>query len=123
MGTRLATVCADLLTYFADRSRAVFGFEHPPVHDPVAVAAVIDPSIVRTVAAPVAGELTGSQTPRPLWGGLVHPPRPHPSPRAGPRRRCFLAAAQSGGTRSHPAAPGAASVDRVIGRRIGGTST
>jgi len=40
----------------------VLGFEHPPVHDPIAVAGVIDPAIVRTVAAPVAVELTGTYT-------------------------------------------------------------
>src|SRR3954462_10995866 len=62
LGTRLGTICADLMTFFASTYRRVFGFEHPPVHDPIAVAAVIDPSIVRTVAAPVAVELTGTHT-------------------------------------------------------------
>jgi len=62
MGTRLGTICADLMTFFASTYHRVFGFEHPPVHDPIAVAAVIDPSIVRTVAAPVAVELTGTYT-------------------------------------------------------------
>ena len=32
------------------------------MHDPIAVACVLDPSIVRTVAAPVAVELTGTYT-------------------------------------------------------------
>ena len=40
----------------------MFGFADPPVHDPIAVAAVIDPAIVRTVAAPVSVELTGTYT-------------------------------------------------------------
>ena len=62
MGTRLGTVCADLMTFFASTYLRVFGFAHPPVHDPLAVAAVIDASIVRTVAAPVAVELTGTYT-------------------------------------------------------------
>ena len=62
LGTRLGTVCADLMTFFAGTYRRVFGFEHPPVHDPIAVAAVLDPSIVRTVAAPVAVELAGAFT-------------------------------------------------------------
>jgi purine nucleosidase len=62
LGTRLGVTCAELMTFFADAYRRVFGFEDPPVHDPVAVAAVIDPSIVRTVAAPVAVELTGTYT-------------------------------------------------------------
>jgi purine nucleosidase/pyrimidine-specific ribonucleoside hydrolase len=62
MGSRLGTVCAELMTFFAGTYRRVFGFEHPPVHDPIAVAAVIEPSILRTVATPVAVELTGTHT-------------------------------------------------------------
>ena len=62
IGTRLGTMCAELMTFFASTYHRVFGFEHPPVHDPIAVAAVIDPSILRTVAAPVAVELTGTYT-------------------------------------------------------------
>ena len=62
LGTRLGGVCADLMTFFASTYHRVFGFEHPPVHDAIAVASVIDPSIVRTVAAPVAVELTGTHT-------------------------------------------------------------
>ncbi|MEU4240703.1 nucleoside hydrolase [Actinoplanes sp. NPDC026619] len=62
MGTRLGTICAELMTFFASTYRREFGFEHPPVHDPIAVAAVIDPSIIQTVAAPVAVELTGTHT-------------------------------------------------------------
>ncbi|GAA0476427.1 pyrimidine-specific ribonucleoside hydrolase RihA [Paractinoplanes deccanensis] len=62
LGTRLGTVCAELMTFFASTYHRVFGFAHPPVHDPIAVAAVIDPSIVHTVAAPVAVELTGAHT-------------------------------------------------------------
>ena len=62
LGTRLGAVCADLMTFFASAYLRVFGFEHPPVHDPVAVACVIDPSVVRTVAVPVTVELTGTYT-------------------------------------------------------------
>jgi purine nucleosidase/pyrimidine-specific ribonucleoside hydrolase len=62
LGTRLGGICADLMTFFASTYRREFGFEHPPVHDAVAVAGVIDPSIVRTVAAPVTVELTGTHT-------------------------------------------------------------
>jgi purine nucleosidase/pyrimidine-specific ribonucleoside hydrolase len=50
------------MTFFASTYHRVFGFEHPPVHDPIAVAGVIDPSLLRTVAAPVAIELTGTHT-------------------------------------------------------------
>ncbi|MBM2617880.1 nucleoside hydrolase [Actinoplanes sp. LDG1-06] len=62
LGTRLGTVCAELMTFFASTYRREFGFDHPPVHDPIAVAAVIDPALVETVAAPVAVELTGTLT-------------------------------------------------------------
>ena len=62
MGTRLGVICAELMTFFASTYRRVFGFEHPPVHDPIAVAAVLEPAMVRTVAVPVAVELAGAYT-------------------------------------------------------------
>ena len=42
----VATFAADLLVFFADTYKNVFGFPAPPVHDPCAVAAVIDASII-----------------------------------------------------------------------------
>ncbi|MFF5082425.1 nucleoside hydrolase [Actinoplanes sp. NPDC000266] len=62
MGTPIGAVCAELMTFFAGTYRQVFGFDHPPVHDPIAVAAVADPSILRTAAVPVAVELSGTHT-------------------------------------------------------------
>lgn len=62
LGTPLGVVCAELMTFFAGTYRHVFGFDHPPVHDPVAVAHVIHPAIVRTVHASVSVELTGTYT-------------------------------------------------------------
>ncbi|MFG1605002.1 nucleoside hydrolase [Actinoplanes sp. NPDC049265] len=62
IGTRLGDVCADLMVFFAGAYLRTFGIPHPPVHDPIAVAAVIDPSLVRTVTAPVAVELAGAYT-------------------------------------------------------------
>ncbi|GIF75117.1 pyrimidine-specific ribonucleoside hydrolase RihA [Asanoa siamensis] len=62
MGTRVGTVCAELMTFFASAYERVFGLPHPPVHDPIAIATVIDAAIVRTVAAPVAVELAGAHT-------------------------------------------------------------
>ncbi|MBU2663894.1 nucleoside hydrolase [Actinoplanes bogorensis] len=62
LGTTPGRVSAELMTFFAGAYRRTFGFEHPPVHDPVAVALVLDPTIVTTVAAPVAIELTGTHT-------------------------------------------------------------
>ena len=62
IGTPLARVCHELLTYFSDAYRTYFGFESPPVHDPVAVAAVIDPTIVAVRPLNVEIELTGTYT-------------------------------------------------------------
>ena len=44
----LAHVCVELLGFFAETYLRVFGFAAPAVHDPCAVAWVIDPSIVPT---------------------------------------------------------------------------
>jgi purine nucleosidase len=62
LGTELAAVCVDLLTFFADAYRDVFGLPAPPLHDPIAVARVIAPDAVRCVRAPVAVELAGRYT-------------------------------------------------------------
>ena len=62
LGTPLAGICVELLTFFAGSYRRVFGFDAPPLHDPVAVARVIDPTVVTTVEANVAVELTGMHT-------------------------------------------------------------
>jgi inosine-uridine nucleoside N-ribohydrolase len=62
----VANFAADLLLFFAERYRTVFGFAAPPVHDPCAVARVIDPEIVPTsfihVDIEVNGELTAGRT-------------------------------------------------------------
>jgi purine nucleosidase/pyrimidine-specific ribonucleoside hydrolase len=62
LGTPLAGICVELLTFFAGSYRRVFGFDAPPLHDPVAVARVIDPTVVTTVEANVAVELAGTHT-------------------------------------------------------------
>ena len=62
LDTPLARICVGLLSFFADSYRRVFGFAAPPLHDPVAVARVIDPAIVTTVQANVTVELAGSFT-------------------------------------------------------------
>lgn len=59
---RVAGVCVDLLTFYGNRYRQLLGFEGPPLHDPVAVAAVIDPGVVTTAAVPLAIELRGEHT-------------------------------------------------------------
>jgi inosine-uridine nucleoside N-ribohydrolase len=48
----VASFAADLLIFFGDTYRNVFGFPAPPVHDPCAVAAVIDPDILQAHIRP-----------------------------------------------------------------------
>ncbi|MFE6845288.1 nucleoside hydrolase [Streptomyces sp. NPDC057686] len=62
LDTGLGRVCAELLTFFASTYRALWGFQDPPLHDPVAVARVIDPGIVHCVEANVVVELQGRYT-------------------------------------------------------------
>jgi inosine-uridine nucleoside N-ribohydrolase len=61
-GRTVANVVADLLVFFADTYRNVFGFSSPPVHDPCAVAAIIEPDILRTHAMHVEIETGGQWT-------------------------------------------------------------
>ena len=61
VGTAPARFVRRLLDFSAVTHGAA-GFEHPPVHDPCAVAYVIDPAVVATRRAPVAIELHGQLT-------------------------------------------------------------
>jgi purine nucleosidase len=61
IGTEPARFVGELLEFFAHTYRAQ-GFDHPPVHDPCAVAFVIDPSVMQTVKVPLDVELAGSLT-------------------------------------------------------------
>ena len=62
----VASFAADLLVFFASTYRKVFGFPAAPLHDPCAVAAVIDPTIIRAhmmhVEIETAGEWTSGRT-------------------------------------------------------------
>src|SRR5581483_294598 len=58
----VASFAADLLVFFADTYRQVFGFPAPPVHDPCAVAAVIEPDILKACMMHVEIETTGTWT-------------------------------------------------------------
>jgi inosine-uridine nucleoside N-ribohydrolase len=62
LGTPLAGIVVDLLDFFAERYRRLWDFPAAPVHDPVAVARVIDPAVVGCVSAHVAVELDGTHT-------------------------------------------------------------
>jgi purine nucleosidase len=62
LGTPLAGTVVRLLGFFRDRYRDLWGLPAPPVHDPVAVARVIEPELVRCEEAHVAVELRGTHT-------------------------------------------------------------
>jgi inosine-uridine nucleoside N-ribohydrolase len=62
VGTPLATICVELLTFFASTYRTVFGFESPPLHDPLTIASLIDPAVLTCVPVPVTVELNGTAT-------------------------------------------------------------
>jgi inosine-uridine nucleoside N-ribohydrolase len=62
IGSPLSALVVELLGFFADRYKSLWGFPAAPVHDPVAVARVIDPGLVGVVDANVVVELAGSYT-------------------------------------------------------------
>ena len=62
IGTPLARICVEWMKFFASTYRRLWGFTAPPLHDPVAVARVIDLAIVRCVDANVVIETTGEWT-------------------------------------------------------------
>ncbi len=51
-----------LLDFYRSAYRHTRGLKFPPIHDPCAVAYVIDPSVMTTRRAPVHIELTGTRT-------------------------------------------------------------
>lgn len=62
IGTGPSRFVGEALDFFASTYLAEQGFEHPPVHDPCAVARVIDPTVVTTRPAPLDIELAGRLT-------------------------------------------------------------
>lgn len=62
IGGPLAEFVVDMLEFFRSAYKTRFGFDHPPVHDPCAVARIIDPSVFTTKPAGVTVELAGSHT-------------------------------------------------------------
>jgi purine nucleosidase len=62
LGTSPARFVDELMDFFTKAYEDNQGFDAPPVHDPCAVAYVIDPSIVTTVNAPIEVETTGRLT-------------------------------------------------------------
>ncbi|PQZ88127.1 ribonucleoside hydrolase [Arthrobacter sp. MYb227] len=62
VGTSPAKFVRELMDFFKATYKDAQGFDFPPVHDPCAVAYVIDPTIVSTRKVPVNIELTGTLT-------------------------------------------------------------
>jgi purine nucleosidase len=62
LGTPLSKIVVELLTFFGSTYKKITGFDAPPVHDPCAVAYVINPALLTTEDAYVAVELKGTLT-------------------------------------------------------------
>ena len=62
LGTPSGDFLAALVDAFRSNYKNAQGFDNPPVHDPCAVAYVIDPTVVETVSVPVSVELAGTLT-------------------------------------------------------------
>jgi purine nucleosidase len=60
--TSPARFVGELLEFFGRTYLEQQGFEHPPVHDPCAVAYVIDPTVMERVRVPLDVELSGTLT-------------------------------------------------------------
>jgi purine nucleosidase len=59
LGTPVAQIAVQLMEFFRETYRRHSGFDSPPVHDPCAVARVINPKVVECVDAFVAVETRG----------------------------------------------------------------
>lgn len=78
LGTPVAEMSVALMRFFAETYERVFGFDAPAVHDPCAVAAIIDPSIVPTrhmnVTIDTLSELSLGRTVCDVYGTTGRPP-------------------------------------------------
>ncbi|MGH2380505.1 MAG: nucleoside hydrolase [Candidatus Limnocylindria bacterium] len=77
LGSPVAEMSVALMRFFAETYERVFGFDAPAVHDPCAVAAIIDPSIVSTrpmnVAVDIGSELSLGRTVCDVYGTTGRP--------------------------------------------------
>ena len=62
LDTTTGRFVGELLEFFGATYLREQGFEHPPVHDPVAVAYVADPTVLDVRRAPIDIELSGALT-------------------------------------------------------------
>ncbi|MCA1688163.1 MAG: nucleoside hydrolase [Actinobacteria bacterium] len=75
---RTGVVAAELLEFFAGTYERIFGFDAPPLHDAVAVAAVLEPGLLTTrpmrVEVECESELTRGETVCDFYGVTGEPP-------------------------------------------------
>jgi pyrimidine-specific ribonucleoside hydrolase len=75
---RIGVVVAELLEFFAATYETIYGFDAPPLHDPVAVAAVLEPGLLTTrpmrVDVECESELTRGETVCDYYGVTGKPP-------------------------------------------------
>ncbi len=62
MRTRTAGIVADMLDFYSERLRVLSGLPGGSMHDPLAVAALVDPDVLRFEPMHVAIELRGTHT-------------------------------------------------------------
>jgi purine nucleosidase len=62
IGSTLSRFLLELMRYYRRAYRSAVGFEDPPVHDPCAVAYVIDPRLFEVASAHVEVETSGTWT-------------------------------------------------------------
>ena len=60
--TKIGGFFLELMAFFRSTHQDFFGFENPPLHDPCALALVIDPDVMTVRAAPVRIETRGEFT-------------------------------------------------------------
>lgn len=74
----VGNVVAGLLEFFAGTYERVYGFGSPPLHDPVAIAAVLEPGLLKTrrmrVDVECESELTRGETVCDFFGVTGEPP-------------------------------------------------
>ena len=62
MGSRTAVAVADMLDFYSERLKILYGLPGGSMHDPLAVAALIEPDIITFEKMHVAIELAGTHT-------------------------------------------------------------
>ena len=62
MGGRTAVAVADMLDFYSERLKILYGLPGGSMHDPLAIAAIIDPDILTFEEMHVAIELAGTNT-------------------------------------------------------------